>query len=420
MKRPSITTKNMHNQRTNQFAIRRAVVTASFSLTVIVLVDNKMLNVLRRRSLNILLFVVAIVTLFYGALKILQSVLKADNVHFHRHLCTHKLFRKYYQDNGFFPSAGRWKGNDESAYFSPDDCEFHDPLIQQSQVAKCFLQANISYVVVLGDSNGGHNFEALLSLIGGNRCNEVKKEAMGDTRYIPDINYFGRENQSWARFITYKKRSCTTCTNRIVVCHVTEASQYRAVKLEFVSLSRSIDQTVTIEKYIDNNSSEYFAASSSQEFYFKYYFKNRYPDIIVLFPPFNHDKRAKMSQNRNDTKRLKSILDDYVPRTTRIFYIPAFSEFENKRKGSTYFNKKYHGYLAATKINWLNHKLYSMLEKDLLRGNGNVYGFLDVFTISKSRENWSTDGVHMKSVWYKNEMSMFLQLFCNSVSHGAF
>ena len=37
-----------------------------------------------------------------------------------------------------------------------------------------------------------------------------------------------------------------------------------------------------------------------------------------------------------------------------------------------------------------------------MKENGRIFSFLDVFEASVSRVTWSTDGVHMKDVWYEN------------------
>ena len=379
--------------------------------------ERRHINILPRRR-QLVTFTLAVTSVF-GAVHLLQSMSRTRSVQLVGNLCTHGLLRKYYQERGYFPSAGVWKEDDNITYFQPNDCQFRHPLIQRWQIAKCFLETNLTYVAVLGDSNGAHNFQALISLISARSCQQIVEDPTNDTRSLTDRKYFSGKEEFWVKFMKLGKRSCRTCINRVVICHVNHSGQSATVQLEFLRLSRTIDQSVVIAKDGVNDSNGY-VAGNSQEFYFKYYFKHRYPNVLVIFPPFNHDKRAKLSENRDDLKRMKNIVDTYVPETTRIFFMPSFSEFENKRQDTPYFNMKFHGYTAARKISWLNHKLYETLENDLLRGTSNIYGFFDMFTISKSRDGWSTDGVHVKDVWYLNEMSMFLQLFCNRVEQSEF
>jgi hypothetical protein len=63
----------------------------------------------------------------------------------------------------------------------------------------------------------------------------------------------------------------------------------------------------------------------------------------------------------------------------------------------------------------MNAILYEVLERDIVSDEGRIFSFLDLFEASLSRVTWSTDGVHMKPVWYENVMTMFWETFCNSV-----
>ena len=70
---------------------------------------------------------------------------------------------------------------------------------------------------------------------------------------------------------------------------------------------------------------------------------------------------------------------------------------------------------AAEKIEKMNRILYNIIEEDLINPDSQIYGFFDLFEVSKSRGAWSIDGVHMKPVYYRSVMSMFWETYCNSV-----
>ena len=56
-----------------------------------------------------------------------------------------------------------------------------------------------------------------------------------------------------------------------------------------------------------------------QEFLLKYYLRGRYPDLLIIFPPFNHDKKSQTSSSL--AIRLKyfiDLLDLYLPASTRV------------------------------------------------------------------------------------------------------
>lgn len=58
----------------------------------------------------------------------------------------------------------------------------------------------------------------------------------------------------------------------------------------------------------------FIAFYTIQEFLFKYYLRSRYPDLLIIFPPFNHDKNAETTASL--LIRLQyflSLMDLYVP-----------------------------------------------------------------------------------------------------------
>ena len=71
-------------------------------------------------------------------------------------------------------------------------------------------------------------------------------------------------------------------------------------------------------------------------------------------------------------------------------------------------NRLFEGHLASQNIKKMNDILYEILEPDLLRNDGRVFSFLDVFEASLPHAAWCTYGVHMKPVWYENVMTNVL------------
>ena len=64
----------------------------------------------------------------------------------------------------------------------------------------------------------------------------------------------------------------------------------------------------------------------------------------------------------------------------------------------------------------LNKALYGVIEDDLIDPATNRFGFLDLQRISKPRGEWVHDhGSHMDAMWYQTVMSMFWEIYCNSV-----
>jgi len=56
-----------------------------------------------------------------------------------------------------------------------------------------------------------------------------------------------------------------------------------------------------------------------QEFLLKYYLHGRYPDLLIIFPPFNHEKNTETSASL--TVRLQyflSLMDLYLPNNVEV------------------------------------------------------------------------------------------------------
>jgi len=61
-----------------------------------------------------------------------------------------------------------------------------------------------------------------------------------------------------------------------------------------------------------------------QEFLLKYYLRSRYPDLLIIFPPFNHDKTAETSSTL--AIRLQyflSLMDLYLPNDVEVSCLRA-------------------------------------------------------------------------------------------------
>jgi hypothetical protein len=116
--------------------------------------------------------------------------------------------------------------------------------------------------------------------------------------------------------------------------------------------------------------------------------------------------------------KLKAIMDKHIPRTTKVFFIPTFSEFPTNYKKELANN--YRNFDRNKRIQCMIGELYLIMEEDLVSDTSNRYGFMDLFHITSSLESWSTDGIHMQYKYYDAIMSIFWELYCNSLELGQF
>ena len=331
-------------------------------------------------------------------------------------LCTYRMLRSYYKKNKYWPSTGHWDRVNGEDRFTLDMCEFQHSIYPSELLKKCVIESNISSIVTFGDSTGSRYHNSLQNFLSrtrkGGACKGVSHEAILSKGFFPDKEYYAPGNEEWAKYVNVQRRKCRTCLGKRHQCHVSSDGQSRDIKTEHISWLYTIDATITIPDNVTNSSS--WSAPTSQEFYFKYFLKGRYPDVMVLFMPFHHspDFDLKLDVHIQQLKMLQILVNKYIPRTTRVFYIPTDNEVD-KRYRKPYPRRN--GLRRNDLIDLLNKALYGILEADFLDARSGRYGFIDLFSISKERSNWSADGIHMEPKWYNLVMSMFWELFCNSV-----
>ena len=226
-------------------------------------------------------------------------------------------------------------------------------------------------------------------------CVQEGSEEKIDGGYTPDKQYYARRNHTWSKYLEIRKRDCHSCISNLCVCHVTSGKKSRDVNIEYLSQKAIIGGSIKLNKSV-------FRVSSSQEFMLKYYLEDRYPDLLLLFLPFHHCIHKTIDEYVDQLKLLKQLVDEHVPSSTKVFFLPAHHTIKP-------------GYTETMLP--LNQALYSLLEEDMLNPETNRYGFLDLQRISKPMTQWVLDkSTHMDGMWYQTMMSMFWEIYCNSVA----
>ena len=333
-------------------------------------------------------------------------------------LCTYGLFKKYYTENHYFPSGGKWfEARDGSSYYQPDICRYEKVNMTNMELGVCFRRTNITSVVMMGDSNVMRYYKTLVRMLtgsSGSQCNVTDQESH-DLQFTPDVPYFARSRGSWTKYLQSNLRHCAKCRGIQTECNMQLKSGEHRVLLESIASTNILDDSVQLQisNYTEVKPDIYWALTS-QELVLRYFLNGRYPDIFIIFLPFNHAKLMNSDRIKLDIKYFKGLVDMYIPKSTKIFYMTTPGEFEGRRKLKIWKRRKFEKMLATEKINKLNHVLYDAVEGDLL-SDGRTFGFYDLLEASRTRGNWSVDGVHMDDIWYERVNQRFWQTYCNSI-----
>ena len=336
--------------------------------------------------------------------------------------CTFAIFRKAYKHQRYFPRGGQWITTKGQPYYQPDLCKYPDPTASNTFILRCLAKANISRILTTGDSIGGRYAEALIKS-SNLQFRLIRSEKIKGGGFIPDETYFSSEIPSHVtKIMKTKARFCQGCRSFLKRANITIHNKERSLDIEHIAQTMILDNTIDLVyptgrgSHIPDN----IWVTTTQELLFRYYLQHRYPDVYLVFLPFSHAKRQiLLSRLRMEIQYFKSLIDHFIPITTKVVYIPVYAEFDDK-KPLLWRNRLFENMSATDMLNEMNHVLYDVIENDLLDPTGRYYGFLDLIDVSKDRAAWNTDGVHMKPIWYERVMMMFWQTYCNSVLRDEF
>ncbi len=298
-------------------------------------------------------------------------------------------------------------------------CQFDDNVLKRPEaIRRCLSQSGIKSMATIGDSNGGRYYKALVRFMQtAFACNTTRVESLITSGFTPDMDYFKKRSQDFEGDVLFDNRTCRTCFSREDKCWsgVSQNHTRPDMTLEHVAMAGIMDDTIRVDHRKDAVESIQ-SGLSYQEYILRHYLRGHYPDVFVVFPPFNHVKRETTYVKQRKLEDLKQLLKQYLPPSTKVIWMPAFREF-----GTTiadpgkdfHFKARPH---VCKIIDQSNHVLYDVIRNDLLSTQSRVYSFLDLIQVSAGREEWTTDDVHMKPLWYGRMISYIMELLCQESS----
>ena len=309
--------------------------------------------------------------------------------------CSFGLIREYIQKHGKFPQGGVWKEDSKlQPKLQPQWCRLDANLIRGSQLLDCLNQKNTTHFVVTGDSQGFRYGQGLLAnlneTLGG--CYYVKREASLTNNPI-DISYFSDGDPHLEARMKPMKRDCSTCSSFKAICGTPFVHN---VTVEYIAMHSMLGNIMTVVLDRKNSSAH---TVGFHEFLFRKYFKDSYPDFLVVVPTMNH----AISRYAPDTfldhlASFRDLTDRFLPPHSHIVWIPGMTIHGTTRTKSN--NRA----MAA-----MNLALYNLLE---ISNSSRHLGFLDLFQATEKAKQWARDRIHMQQFLYNHFMSYMLQMFC--------
>ena len=153
-------------------------------------------------------------------------------------------------------------------------------------------------------------------------------------------------------------------------------------------------------------------SNSYQEFIFREYLRDDYPDVILLFSS-SHDKaRHDLAMIEQNIYNLKSLIKQFVPRTSKLFWFSVIGENLNKKPKAWRLARFDRNFTTDEQNERINGALFKALLPELRQDNSTFATFFDLYAMSKDVLRWSKDGIHLKNTWYDIVISYVFQMMC--------
>ena len=346
--------------------------------------------------------------------------------------CSFSSFREIanHTTGGYLSGYGTWKRNSEGKIyrFLPSLCKLqYGTQIPGEKVKSCFHRQNISYVVILGDSNGLRYFFALhayLSQLRGVQCTPV-------SRNYSVINWMTYEHKDM--HVIHRCRCGHTHSGRCTInfadakrtrgyviqaqCHI-NASKDVSVAVEYAVSSQTIWHTThdpfTLKTGCQPSRHKSVITAnldSWQRFYFASFFANPRPDLFIVFG--NAHDHMLLRTLVGDIDAFAKLIDQYIIAPTRLIWVSRIAEDVRKKPKHWRLMRYEHG--TMTRLEWLdaaNRILYRRMHRRFLDSN-KLLLFPDILQMSRPvMDDFNLDGVHMKPEWYRYVISYIIQTLC--------
>ena len=313
----------------------------------------------------------------------------------------------------YFPTGGTWRNIDQGypcASYSPRSCSLPAAVISSSFTKAYMELTKPRHILLMGDSMGHGYYNSLVMLfeIAGYRCKIIKQET---DSYIPKKQYYVQGTNIDSEAIVTAQRTCHSCLSTLQTCYDVRTNYQ--INLEYISMIVLSNATILPnETYCQIKSTDpVCSVATQQDFLFRIYLRDRFPDLLLVFTTFAHDReRNSTAEVKTGIRYLFNILRETSKNKGTILVFPGSKmNLAKSLSNEVNFTFTEEGLDSNGMISALNHVLYeAMMEEKMVHNTTNMYGFLDLFSMSDHDDltrEWSIDHVHFKRPWYQMVMA---------------
>ena len=287
-------------------------------------------------------------------------------------------------------------------------CWFPDSQMSQSLTFrdKCI---DVSRILLLGDSNGRRYTDAMISAIkaSGWSC-KTTKVGHQTNAYLPDPKYFVREPMIKLDHIQFHSRDCHSCTSVMFEC---SRSSGQRLTVEYLSVQYLLDSEITSVRNgkMCEGRTTCDQSDTHQEFIFREYLADRYPDVLFYFLNSHDLGRHSLKRIKISADYFFNIVDSYMPSTSRVILLSSMKRLLQKDPRKVSYEDNLN---SNEKQLIINRMVYESADSRLKDENKQWYAFPDLYDVSKITDHMYSDHVHRTPVWYQHITRYLLQLIC--------
>ena len=323
-------------------------------------------------------------------------------------ICTLKFLKLYAEHIGNYPTLP-FNQIGVQTITPPEgnySCWFPEKNVTQKEnTTKCEMKKNVTYIVILGDSNGFRYSTTAIKVLEKNgwNCTILKGEYPSRPDY-PDPSYF-RKPGIPLEDIRYRTRDCHSCISFLSRCSL----QNKQLEVEYLALEFMLDTEIsTLRTTWGRCHTRIFCphADTYQEFLFREYLADRYPDVLLFFTSLHDIGRHTVKHMRITAKFFFNLVESYMPSDSYIFIMDGTKRRSNNKQ--YYENKR-----TPNDMQIMHNKIiYDTIYDRLTNPNLLWYAFPTLFDNSTITDHTYVDHAHRTLAWYSSIMNYLLQLVC--------
>jgi hypothetical protein len=236
---------------------------------------------------------------------------------------------------------------------------------------------------------------------------------------MPGKGYYLQGTALTSNTLVVASRTCHSCLSQLTRCTISTNATPAVLEVEYISMMMVANASIVANStYCRAESTKHnllCSITTQQEFLFKLYFKNRYPDLMLIFGTFGHDRKKSFEYVDKALRHTIEVIDETGTANTSVIWFTTASVYAKKlkkvNKKCTYEN----GMTIHEKIEALNHVLHNALNNRVEAStNPQMFGFWDLFYMSKDiGKFWAEDHVHYLPHWYKYVIGYILHALGN-------